>query len=65
MSVPATMNEVAAAALPARRVRMRRAWVLIHLWLGITLAFVFAVVLLATRFSQAFARFRQAGPQGG
>jgi MATE family multidrug resistance protein len=35
------------------------------IWLGIALAFVFAVVLLATRFSQAFARFRQAGPQGG
>ena len=31
------------------------------IWLGITLAFVFAVVLLATRFSQAFARLRQAG----
>jgi uncharacterized iron-regulated membrane protein len=37
MSVPATMNEVHAVALPARRVRMRKAWVLIHLWLGITL----------------------------
>ena len=31
------------------------------IWLGITLAFVFAVVLLATRFSQAFARLRKAG----
>ena len=31
------------------------------IWLGITLAFVFAVVLLATRFSRAFARLRQAG----
>jgi len=31
------------------------------IWLGIMLAFVFAVVLLATRFSRAFARFRQAG----
>jgi MATE family multidrug resistance protein len=32
------------------------------IWLGIVLAFVFAVVLLATRFTQAFARLRQAGP---
>jgi multidrug resistance protein, MATE family len=32
------------------------------IWLGITLAFVFAVVLLATRFWQAFARLRQPGP---
>ncbi len=31
------------------------------IWLGITLAFVFAVVLLATRFTRAFARLRQAG----
>jgi len=31
------------------------------IWLGITLAFVFAVVLLATRFSQAFARLKKAG----
>ena len=31
------------------------------IWLGITLAFVFAVVLLATRFSRAFARLRQSG----
>jgi MATE family multidrug resistance protein len=35
------------------------------IWLGIALAVVFAVVLLATRFTRAFARFRQAGPQGG
>jgi len=34
------------------------------IWLGIVLAFVFAVVLLATRFSRAFARFRQAGSVG-
>lgn len=31
------------------------------IWLGIALAFVFAVVLLATRFSRAFARLRKAG----
>jgi MATE family multidrug resistance protein len=31
------------------------------IWLGIVLAFVFAVVLLATRFSQAFARLGRAG----
>ena len=30
------------------------------IWLGIMLAFVFAVALLATRFSQAFARLRKA-----
>ena len=35
------------------------------IWLGIALAFVFAVVLLATRFTRAFARLRQADPQGG
>jgi len=32
------------------------------IWIGIVLAFVFAVVLLATRFSQMFAQFRQASP---
>ena len=31
------------------------------IWLGITLAFIFAVVLLGTRFTRAFARLRQAG----
>jgi MATE family multidrug resistance protein len=31
------------------------------IWLGITLAFVFAVGLLATRFSRAFGRLRQSG----
>jgi MATE family multidrug resistance protein len=34
------------------------------IWLGITLAFVFAVCLLATRFSQAFGRLGQPEPQG-
>jgi uncharacterized iron-regulated membrane protein len=37
MRMPATMHELQAAALPARRVRVRKAWVLIHLWLGLTL----------------------------
>ena len=32
------------------------------IWIGIMLAFVFAVVLLATRFSKAFAQLRQAKP---
>src|SRR4029079_204292 len=34
------------------------------IWLAITLAFVFAVCLLATRFSQAFGRLGQPEPQG-
>jgi MATE family multidrug resistance protein len=34
------------------------------IWLGITLAFVFAVCLLATRFSHAFGRLGQPEPQG-
>jgi multidrug resistance protein, MATE family len=34
----------------------------IGIWIGIVLAFVFAVVLLATRFSKAFAQLRQAEP---
>jgi len=37
MRMPVTMNELQAAALPVRRVRVRKAWVLIHLWLGLTL----------------------------
>ena len=37
MRVPATMNETPTVAWAVRRVRRRRAWVLIHLWLGLTL----------------------------
>ena len=44
MRVPATMNEVRMNALAARRVRWRHAWVLIHLWLGLTLGVAGALV---------------------
>jgi hypothetical protein len=44
MRVPATMSEVIPAAVPVRRAGLRRAWVKIHLWLGLTLGVVGAVV---------------------
>jgi uncharacterized iron-regulated membrane protein len=44
MRVPATMNGARTIALPARRVRWRNAWVLIHLWLGLTLGVAGALV---------------------
>ena len=44
MRVPATMSEVIPAAVPVRRAGLRRAWVQIHLWLGLTLGVVGALV---------------------
>jgi len=44
MRVPATMGEVIPAAAPVRRAGLRRAWVQIHLWLGLTLGVVGALV---------------------
>jgi uncharacterized iron-regulated membrane protein len=44
MRVPATVNETPMIALRARRVRWRHAWVLIHLWLGLTLGVAGALV---------------------
>ena len=44
MRVPATMNEAPVIALPVRRVRWRHAWVLMHLWLGLTLGVAGALV---------------------
>ena len=44
MRMPATMDEVRPAALPAHGLRLRRAWVLVHLWLGLTLGVIGALV---------------------
>ncbi len=44
MRVPATMSEVTPSAVPVRRAGLRRAWVQIHLWLGLTLGVIGALV---------------------
>ena len=44
MRMPASMDELRPAAVPAHRLRLRRFWVLAHLWLGLTLGVIGSLV---------------------
>jgi uncharacterized iron-regulated membrane protein len=44
MHMPTTMDELRPAPVAAGRLRLRRFWVLVHLWLGLTLGVIGALV---------------------